>query len=271
MGLISQVPLLYLGDNNGEQATHTFAGGTVCVYSCQSPDKTSGNEDSAGLIPCGQHAGVLAIADGMGGVAGGDKASQTAITELSKTVTTQCAPHTPLRDGILDGIEKANQKILDFGTGSATTLIAVEVNDGVVRSVHVGDSVALVTGQRGKIKYQTISHSPVGYALESGLIPEEEAMTHDERHIISNVVGSTEMRLEIGPQLELARHDTLLLGSDGLFDNLTIEEIIEIIRCGSLIDAAQTLSTLCQKRMTQTQEDSLCKPDDLTFILYRPE
>ena len=271
MGINPKSPILYLGGTACKLTSHTFAGGTAFIYSCKAPDKTTSNEDSAGFIPCGLQAGVMAIADGLGGVAGGDKASQAAIIELTNTVTTQCTPHTSLRDGILDGIEKANQVILEMGTGAATTIIAIEVNEGVIRSVHVGDSMALVTGQKGKIKYQTISHSPVGYALESGFIHEDEAMAHDERHIISNVVGSAEMRLEIGPQLKLARRDTLILASDGLFDNLTIEEIIEIIRCGPLTDAAKTLISVCQERMTHFQEGMPYKPDDMTFILYRSE
>jgi serine/threonine protein phosphatase PrpC len=174
-----------------------------------------------------------------------------------------------MRESILDGIEHANQTILDMGTGAGTTTTVVEINNGNIRSYHVGDSMALVTGQKGKIKHQTIPHSPVGYAIESGLLQENDAMLHDERHIISNVVGSPEMRVEIGPLLALAKRDTLLLGSDGLFDNMTLDEIIDTVRCGALYRCAEKLVSICHNRMTQQDNDELCKPDDMTFILYR--
>ena len=79
----------------------------------------------------------------------------------------------------------------------------------------------LVTGGLGKIKLLTVSHSPVGMALESGLLDEAEAMHHEERHIVSNVVGSAGMRIEIGAKRKLAPRDTVLLASDGLAEAST--------------------------------------------------
>ena len=132
-----------------------------------------------------------------------------------------------LRAAILNGIEAANQAVRDLGTGAATTLALVEIQDRTIRTYHVGDSEILVTGQRGKVKLQTIPHSPIGYAVEAGLMEEEEAIHHEARHVISNVIGSDQMRIEMGPPTELAPRDTLLLASDGLFDNLFPDEIVE--------------------------------------------
>ena len=78
----------------------------------------------------------------------------------------------------------------------------------------------LAIGQKGKIKLQTISHSPVGLAVESGHLDESEAMHHEQRHVVSNVVGDQTMRIEVGAKLMLAPRDTVLLSTDGLFDNL---------------------------------------------------
>jgi len=259
---------LLIGNDCSGVINVSFAGALACIYTRKDRGKTGGNEDAAALIPCGEMAGVLAIADGLGGIAGGDKASSTAITVLANTVSRQCEPAL-LRDSILDSIEKANNTILEMGTGSATTIIVIEVNNRTIRSYHAGDSMALITGQRGKLKYQTIPHSPIGYALESGFMEQDEAMTHDERHIISNVVGSSDMRLELGPLIRLDTYDTLMLASDGLYDNLTIEEIINIIRCGPLDRCAHELVDLCDERMSNKTNSELCKPDDMTFILYR--
>ena len=76
----------------------------------------------------------------------------------------------PLRPAILDGIEAANAAVRAIGTGAATTLSLVEIQGRVVRAYQVGDSAILLAGQRGKLKYQTIAHSPIGYAVEAGLI-----------------------------------------------------------------------------------------------------
>jgi len=262
-------PFLLIGNDCSSVLSKTFANASVCIYTCKQPDKTSGNEDSAAIIPSGNDAGVLVVADGLGGLAGGDKASATVVNMINDAVKKQL-DSTSLRGSILDGIEQANKTILAMGTGSATTIIAVEVNDKTVRSFHAGDSMALIVGQRGKVKYQTISHSPIGYAMESGFMEEDEAMTHDERHLVSNVVGAADLRLELGPLLKLAKRDTLLLGSDGLFDNLTIDEIIEIIRCGPLRQCADELVKACNERMSGNLDNVLSKPDDMTFILYRP-
>ncbi len=48
----------------------------------------------------------------------------------------------------------------------------------------------LFTGHKGKIKLQTISRSPVGYAVHTGLLDETEAMHHEDRHLASNIIGS---------------------------------------------------------------------------------
>ena len=90
---------------------------SVCIYTCKQLEKTGCNEDSAAIIPCGDDAGVLVIADGVGGISGGDKASAIVINELNKRVINQSDPAL-LRDSILDGIEKANSNILSMGTGA---------------------------------------------------------------------------------------------------------------------------------------------------------
>jgi len=144
-----------------------------------------------------------------------------------------------------------------------------EIQGRTVRPYHVGDSMILVVGQRGKTKLQTISHSPVGYAVEAGLLDETEAMHHDQRHLVSNLIGTPDMRIEVGSTIELGRYDTLLLASDGLFDNLHTEEIVERIRKGPLKRVMRTLVEDCRRRMQQPEEGQPSKPDDLTFVVFR--
>jgi serine/threonine protein phosphatase PrpC len=84
------------------------------------------------------------------------------------------------------------------------------------------------------------------------------------------MVGAPDMRIEVGPVAELRPRDTLLLASDGLFDNLHQDEIIERIRKGALTDALRRLTKDAQARMAAPDEAHPSKPDDLTVLLYRP-
>jgi serine/threonine protein phosphatase PrpC len=103
--------------------------------------------------------------------------------------------------------------------------------------------------------------------VEAGMLDEQDAMRHEERHIVSNFVGMAGMRIELGPSTEIAPFDTLLVASDGLTDNLPLQQIVETIRKGPLQAAARRLADLAHRRMTGDAQP--CKPDDLTFVLFR--
>jgi serine/threonine protein phosphatase PrpC len=60
-----------------------------------------------------------------------------------------------------------------------------------------------------------------------------------------------------------------MLATDGVLDNLYVDEIVELIRCGSLSKAADALAARARKRMYEPKLDRPSKPDDLTFILFR--
>ncbi|WP_166668827.1 PP2C family protein-serine/threonine phosphatase [Thiohalophilus thiocyanatoxydans] len=236
-------------------------------YTHRSPDKETVNEDSLALVDIAPDTSVLMVADGLGGQPGGATASEIAIQALAHSL--ERTDRTP-REAILEGFDRANHQIRDNGAGSATTLAVVEIQANRLRPYHVGDSMIIVTGQRGKQKLFTVSHSPVGYAVEAGLLNEEEAIHHEERHLISNVVGAEDMNISLGSLITLAPRDTLLLASDGLFDNLYYEEIVALIRKGPLRSAARRLVELAHHRMACRDNAQPCHPDDLSFILYRP-
>ncbi len=173
-----------------------------------------------------------------------------------------------LRPSILDGIELANREILDLGIGAATTLAVVEIQDRVARAYQVGDSTTLVIGQRGLIKWKSTAHSPVGYAVESGMLAEADAIHHDDLHIVSNLVGCRNMHIEIGPSRTLAAHDTVIVASDGLSDNLHLDEIVEYGRSGKLQKRMEIMAQLATNRMAQADSTQPGKPDDLTILIY---
>ena len=248
---------------------HPLAAGDAVVYSARSPDKDSANEDAAALIAVDEHRAIVAVADGLGGHSAGAQAASAALAALDDAVRGTPLNGSDLREAILNGFEFANQAVTGLGVGAGTTLAVLEIQQHSVRPYHVGDSMIIATGQRGRLRFQTVSHSPVGYAVESGMLAEAEAMHHEDRHLVSNMVGSTEMRIEIGPLIELKPRDTLLVASDGLFDNLHTDEIVARVRKGQLDKVAATLAADCGQRMRNCEGDHPSKPDDMTFVLFR--
>jgi len=245
-----------------------FCGGQVAVFTAAYPGRGSPNEDGVLHVRLDARHGVLAVADGAGGAAAGARASAAALRSVLGRL--EGAEAANLREAVLSGFDDANRAVGDLGVGAATTLALVRIKDGTVRSYHVGDSLVLVFGQRGKRKLETIAHSPVGYAVEAGLLDEQEALHHDERHLVSNLVGLPDMRVEISGELRLAPRDTVLVASDGLSDNLHVDELVEMARKGPLKGVAERLAATALDRMRTPRETLPSKPDDLTFLLYRP-
>jgi serine/threonine protein phosphatase PrpC len=264
-----QAATTYLDCDMPQGELQEVAGGVAAVFSARLPGKTTANEDAAAVIPLDERSAVIVVADGLGGAASGDQASKLAVEALIRSVENVSPDGEEIRTAILNGFEQANRDVQTLGGGAATTLAVVEIHDGTVRPYHVGDSAILVTGGRGRVKLQTVCHSPVGYAVEAGLLDELEAMYHEQRHFVSNVIGRPDMRIEIGSPLELAARDTLLVATDGLFDNLHLPEIVERLRKGALPEAVDELAGQSRQRMQEPTEGQPSKPDDLTLVAFR--
>jgi PPM family protein phosphatase len=265
-----KAPKLYVGGVDAEMDLFTTAAGHVAVATIADEHKPRPNEDSAAIVPIDGAYLVLIVADGVGGLPAARRASNLTVETVHRALEKHNGDGAQLRTTILDGIEAANQAVRDLGTGAASTLALAEVGPGYVRTYHVGDSIILLCGQRGRVKLQTVPHSPVGFAMESGLLDESQALQHVELNLIFNVIGSADMRIEIGSKRPLSPRDTLLLASDGLADNLMPDEIVDAIRKGDLEAGIQALAALAQSRMKGKWAGLPSKPDDFTAVLYRP-
>lgn len=269
--VIPEDALIFRDRDMEEVETVAFFEGLASVLTRPSPDGDGPNQDAAALIPFDHQSGILVVADGVGGQRGGTQASSIALHELTAALEHAASQETSLRSAILDGIEAANREIITLAIGAGTTVVVAELSGNLLRPYHVGDSGILAVGQKGRVKLQTMFHSPVGYAMESGLLNEKEALHHDERHLVSNVLGTPEMRIEMGSAIELSPRDTVLLASDGLFDNLGTSEIVERLRKGPLEEALVELASLARQRMENPREGHPSKPDDLTIVGFRQE
>ena len=264
-----QTELLILGASDPDQAEAEVGGGSVVAMTCKDPEKDTSNEDTVGIIPYGPEAVVLVIADGAGGLPAGKQASLTAVTTLAASLQTSVERTVLLRTAILNGIDAANEAVIALGNGSATTMTVVTIEGLVARAYQIGDSEALVVGQGGMLRMQTTAHSPTGFAVEAGFLDHREALHHEERHLVSNFLGTSDMRIDMGAAVELRPRDTVLLASDGLTDNVHLDEIIERIRKGALAEGARAVTSLARHRMANGDSKQPSKPDDLSLILFR--
>jgi serine/threonine protein phosphatase PrpC len=206
--------------------------------------------------------------DGVGGTPAGREASNAAVQTLSRILESVRSDEQQLRPAILDAVEEANKAVLGLARGAATTLVVAQLTAASLRCYHVGDSELLAVGQRGRIKQRVVPHSPTGFAVEAGLRDVAARCQCGSRVVQRDRI--TDMRVEIGPALQLCARDTVLLADDGLFDNLFIDEIVDSIR----VDPPRSLDRLVERvraRMSgEGSADQPCKPDDRTVVLYRP-
>lgn len=243
--------------------------GTIGMCHACNPGRESANEDVVGVVPLGDEGVALVVADGCGGHVGGADAAREAVDAVVEALD-GVRGEEDIAAAMLVGIAQANHRVLALGRGAACTIAMVAIDGRAARPAHVGDSEIVIVGQRGREHFRCIPHSPTGYALESGLISEAQALSHAQRHVVSNVVGWDEMRIDMGPTIQLAARDTVLVASDGLFDNLLFDEIKTIIRKGPIEEVVEALREAATGRMIEPDDGMPSKRDDLSFVVYRP-
>jgi len=168
--------------------------------------------------------GVYAIADGMGGHAAGEVASQIAIQALSDTLRDGNGtddggegPGKRLADAVHEGNRRICESVLARGEwrGMGTTIVALLASDDRVVIGHVGDSRAYLL-REGRLSRLTQDHSWVGEQVKLGLLTDEEAQKHPMRNIVTRAMGNREnIDVEL-QEADLRTGDVFLLCSDGL-------------------------------------------------------
>lgn len=171
--------------------------------------------------------GVWAVADGMGGHAAGDVASQIVIDRLA-----QLPPDgrlSALVDAAEDRLLEANRRLLTLAMRQkertiGSTVVALLVRDRHAACLWAGDSrLYRIRGQR--IEQITQDHAMVEDMVASGLITREEATDHPQANRITRAIGAMPSLFLDMELFELQSGDIFLLCSDGLYKELTNEEI----------------------------------------------
>ncbi len=210
---------------------------------------------------------VAALADGMGGHQGGERAAELAIGEFEEA-SKELTEHD-----LVEVVLRANRQVhghaADNGLpGMGTTLVALTLHDDETITVaNVGDSRAYWL--RGDYMGQvTEDHSFVEDLVRQGRLTPEEAATHPQRNILTRAVGiGAEVEVDRFPIPEPAVGDRFLLCSDGLFNELSEEEILEILleagdpaeTANALVESA--LQTPCRDNVTVAVVDIVADDD----------
>jgi len=226
------------------------------------------NEDNFLVEP---ELGLFVVADGLGGHAAGEVASQIVVEKIDQFIN-----HTLERDrtwpveydvalpydgnrlkaallladqGILNDI-RSNPERESMGS----TVVACLVKDDKVTLVHVGDSRAYLLNASG-IRQVTRDHSWVADQVANGILTPEEARRHPFRNVITQALGNGG-DLDVAVQeLQVQELDRILLCSDGLSGMIQDQEIWEIVQAAP--DVAEATRRLIEKAMNNGGEDNI--------------
>ena len=185
--------------------------------------------------------GLWLIADGMGGHKGGEVAA-TMATQLLPQLVEQGKSITDALYKLHEAVHeqaKANPALQGMGT---TVVLAKLLNDSL-QLYWIGDSRAYAV-RRHTIHQLTQDHSHVARLVEQGLISEKQAQHHPQRHVVTQCIGGgRRQKPQIGfSQLAFSRAQAILLCSDGLYNELSDQQIHTIIsQAGSSEDAINQL------------------------------
>ncbi len=185
---------------------------------------------------------LVAVADGMGGLAKGELASATAIRMLSDWFEEKLPLSLEAMDSSVSGFEQfvegqwnglvqeLNLKIMRYGMRDkinlGTTLTAMLAIGGRYSIMHVGDSRAYEIEDGGVVQL-TDDQTFVKREVEAGRMTPEEALTHPQRNVLLQCLGASK---EVRPEMihgNLKKSATYLLCSDGFRHVLTDNDLFE--------------------------------------------
>ncbi|MBM2810689.1 MAG: Stp1/IreP family PP2C-type Ser/Thr phosphatase [Chloroflexi bacterium] len=176
---------------------------------------------------------ILVVADGMGGYAAGEVASNLTVTTIIDSYFGFSAGG--VADGLSAALKKANQVVVEAATedteraGMGATAAVALVLDSELFVANVGDSRVYLIHD-GELQQISHDHSWVAELVAVGKITPEEAKVHPMRNVITRSIGGRpQVEIETYPPQPLVHGDVILLCSDGLWGMVPGEQIRRII------------------------------------------
>ena len=195
-----------------------------------------GNEDSALISE-----NLIAVADGMGGHAGGEVASAIAINSLVELLSVLDSTEIDLdsKDDLFVNItHQIDAKILQSSkddpelSGMGTTLTALNISENNVCLLHVGDSRCYRYRDK-KLEQLSIDHTVMQELIDQGRLSPDEVASHPQRSLLTQALMGDSGITPILINFQIKSGDKFLLCSDGLSNVLSNYEIIKIIEANS--------------------------------------
>ena len=202
---------------------------------------------------------LFAVADGMGGHAGGEVAARMAVDAVTSAFSRQ-----PTGAGLAEAVTEANTVVWQHslenpelrGMGTTFTAVGLVNEDGrdVLALVNVGDSRSY-RFHDGEITQLTTDHSLAEEMVRSGELTSGEAAVHPHRHILTRALGvSADVTVDLW-RIQPVRGDRFLLCSDGLTNELDSDQISEVL--SSVADPGKAAQLLVQAARTHGGSDNI--------------
>lgn len=205
-----------------------------------------------------QKLGIMVIADGVGGAAAGEVASELAARTIAQGLVADLLAPTggapfvekDVHETLRAAVAEANQQVIEYGQSHAlslgTTVVVALLYGGRLYLANVGDSRAYLM-QGSELTQITRDHSYVAELEAKGDITADEARRHPQRNLILRSLGDPSgFEVDIFPAkgrlLEPQAGDRILLCSDGLWEMVADEAIAAVL--AQPLDAAQACAQL---------------------------
>jgi serine/threonine protein phosphatase PrpC len=207
---------------------------------------------------------LLMVADGMGGQAHGQEASQLAVQSLAEYVSSSLRSRQMMSDAFLptliQGVQYANRVLYrrnqEQRTDMGTTMTATLVVDTTAYVAHVGDSRFYLFREPDGLSQITQDHSLVAALVAAGAIQPEDIYTHPMRNLIYRCLGEKSNVEVDGHAVLLAAGDILLLCSDGLWEMVRDQQIAAILTT-PMPDPSSTAHALIQAALARGGVDNV--------------
>ncbi|NEP62428.1 MAG: Stp1/IreP family PP2C-type Ser/Thr phosphatase [Symploca sp. SIO2G7] len=215
------------------------------------------NQDNYYTDPDGR---FFVVADGMGGHAGGQEASQLATKAIQTYLHEYWNSPTPSAELLKQAIEQANEAIIEDQQAHperadmGTTAVVVIFRKKQCWFGHVGDS-RIYRFRNSELEQITEDHTWVAKAMKAGDITPEQARNHPWRHVLSQCLGRKDLHQVDVQTIDVQPRDRLLLCSDGLTEELSDASIADYLQPS--LDEKQAASNLIEAAKNNGGRDNI--------------